>query len=195
MGRGRGEFLNNILYLGSTCAASSCCTPSLWSQLLPSYSGPRNWRYALHECSKFHMWAYVLQHEGKMYQVVLLNQLHLLEYLYDSKPKSWFWTKVCSFCTDYLIYNITFIAMSQMDAYKKREIIYPKLFEFTKRFGIALIIITHDLVFPSHLKPVFCSFSRCTGQHTRRRSCVCAGPRSSCASGRGGKMHVLLTKN
>lgn len=36
--------------------------------------------------------------------------------------------------------------MSQMDAYKKREIIYPRLFEFTKKFGIALIIITHDLV-------------------------------------------------
>ena len=43
------------------------------------------------------------------------------------------------------------IAMSQMDAYKKREIIYPRLFEFTRKFGIALIIITHDLVVPLSL--------------------------------------------
>lgn len=36
-------------------------------------------------------------------------------------------------------------AMSQMDAYKKREIIYPKLFEWSKKNSIALIIVTHDL--------------------------------------------------
>jgi len=36
-------------------------------------------------------------------------------------------------------------AMSQMDAYKKRAIIFPKLFEFTKKFNITIIIITHDL--------------------------------------------------
>jgi ABC-type glutathione transport system ATPase component len=46
-------------------------------------------------------------------------------------------------------------AMSQMDAYKKREIIYPRLFEFTRKFGIALIIITHDLLSIQDVDHVF----------------------------------------
>ncbi|KYR00105.1 putative non-transporter ABC protein [Tieghemostelium lacteum] len=36
-------------------------------------------------------------------------------------------------------------AMSQMDAYKKREIIFPKLFQFAERNNITLIIVTHDI--------------------------------------------------
>ncbi|KAF2069864.1 hypothetical protein CYY_008817 [Polysphondylium violaceum] len=37
-------------------------------------------------------------------------------------------------------------SMSQMDAFKKREIIFPKLFQFAERNGITLIIVTHDIV-------------------------------------------------
>eukprot|EP01133_Synstelium_polycarpum_P016165 gene16165-19239_t len=37
-------------------------------------------------------------------------------------------------------------AMSQMDAFKKREIIFPKLFNFADRHNITLIIVTHDLL-------------------------------------------------
>jgi len=46
-------------------------------------------------------------------------------------------------------------AMSQMDAYKKREIIFPKLFEFTRKNDIALIIITHDLLSIQDVDHVF----------------------------------------
>eukprot|EP01132_Coremiostelium_polycephalum_P002872 gene2872-3569_t len=37
-------------------------------------------------------------------------------------------------------------AMSQMDAFKKREIIFPKLFQFAEKNNITLIIVTHDLL-------------------------------------------------
>jgi len=46
-------------------------------------------------------------------------------------------------------------AMSQMDAYKKREIIFPKLFEFSRKNEIALIIITHDLLSIQDVDHVF----------------------------------------
>ncbi|EGG17983.1 putative non-transporter ABC protein [Cavenderia fasciculata] len=36
--------------------------------------------------------------------------------------------------------------MSQMDAFKKREIIFPKLFQFAEKHNITLIIVTHDLM-------------------------------------------------
>ncbi|KAM9967374.1 hypothetical protein ACTFIW_001458 [Dictyostelium discoideum] len=36
-------------------------------------------------------------------------------------------------------------SMSQMDAFKKREIIFPKLFGFAEKHNITLIIVTHDL--------------------------------------------------
>eukprot|EP01113_Clastostelium_recurvatum_P036157 TRINITY_DN5120_c0_g1_i4.p1 TRINITY_DN5120_c0_g1~~TRINITY_DN5120_c0_g1_i4.p1 ORF type:complete len:984 (+),score=190.33 TRINITY_DN5120_c0_g1_i4:65-3016(+) len=36
-------------------------------------------------------------------------------------------------------------SMSQMDAYKKREIIFPRLYNFTRHFNMALLIVTHDL--------------------------------------------------
>ncbi|KAN0014562.1 hypothetical protein ACTFIU_000880 [Dictyostelium citrinum] len=36
-------------------------------------------------------------------------------------------------------------SMSQMDPFKKREIIFPKLFGFAEKHNITLIIVTHDL--------------------------------------------------
>jgi len=42
-----------------------------------------------------------------------------------------------------------------MDAYKKREIIYPKLFEFSRKNSIALIIVTHDLLSIQDVDHVF----------------------------------------
>ena len=37
-------------------------------------------------------------------------------------------------------------AMGQMDGVKKRDIIYPRLFEFVERNHMTLIVITHYLV-------------------------------------------------
>ncbi|EFA76103.1 putative non-transporter ABC protein [Heterostelium album PN500] len=37
-------------------------------------------------------------------------------------------------------------SMSQMDAFKKREIIFPKLFQFATANNITLIIVSHDLI-------------------------------------------------
>ncbi|GAM23859.1 hypothetical protein SAMD00019534_070340 [Acytostelium subglobosum LB1] len=37
-------------------------------------------------------------------------------------------------------------AMSQMDAFKKREVIFPKLFQFAENNNITLIIVSHDIV-------------------------------------------------
>ena len=37
-------------------------------------------------------------------------------------------------------------AMGQMDGFKKREIILPRLFEFVKQHNMTLILISHDAV-------------------------------------------------
>jgi ABC-type Mn2+/Zn2+ transport system ATPase subunit len=37
-------------------------------------------------------------------------------------------------------------ALGQMDAFKKREVVFPRLFDFVDKHNMALILISHDLV-------------------------------------------------
>lgn len=46
-------------------------------------------------------------------------------------------------------------ALNLMDQLKLRQIVMPKLFEFTRRHGICLIVITHNLSLLRELDHIF----------------------------------------
>jgi len=46
-------------------------------------------------------------------------------------------------------------ALTQMDAYKKREIIFPRLEEFARVWGMILIVISHHLKSVEHMDMIY----------------------------------------